>query len=179
MLLGNIPTHSVSSSCSLPPSSFLALPTPLRSPRSTCALPRSRVVQVGKADSESRIRNNMHSTLTKKFVQSVKEYQEMQTKYKNKYRCRPPPPSLPSLRLPPSLRLLLMRRRRRERVGRQLKVVKPDASPEEIDKLMESGQTNVFSQQLLAERSTQVTAPTQAAGRGGEEGRARSLRLRE
>ena len=42
--------------------------------------------KVGKSDSESRIRNNMHSTLTKKFVQQVKDYQEMQTKYKNKYR---------------------------------------------------------------------------------------------
>mmetsp|Transcript_21125 Transcript_21125/g.50171 ORF Transcript_21125/g.50171 Transcript_21125/m.50171 type:complete len:366 (+) Transcript_21125:162-1259(+) len=85
--------------------------------------------KVGHQDSETRIRNNMHSTLTKKFVQHVKEYQEMQTKYKNKYR---------------------------ERVGRQLKVVKPDATQDEIDELMDSGQQNVFSQQLLAERSTQA-----------------------
>jgi len=86
--------------------------------------------QVGKADSESRIRTNMHTTLTKKFVSHVKEYQEMQTKYKNKYR---------------------------ERVGRQLKVVKPDATQAEIDQLMEDGgDQSIFSQQLLAEKSTQA-----------------------
>jgi hypothetical protein len=48
-----------------------------------------------------RIRQNLHNTLSRKFVAQVQEYQEMQTKYKNKYR---------------------------DRVGRQLKVVKPDAS---------------------------------------------------
>ncbi len=38
-------------------------------------------------DSELRIRQNLHSALTRKFVGLVQEYQEMQTKYKNKYRC--------------------------------------------------------------------------------------------
>lgn len=60
--------------------------------------PECLVVQ---ADSEMRIRQNLHSTLSRKFVSQVQEYQEMQQKYKNKYR---------------------------DRVGRQLKVVKPDAT---------------------------------------------------
>ena len=39
-----------------------------------------------KGASESRIRSNMHGTLTRKFVDLMAEYQELQTKYKNKYR---------------------------------------------------------------------------------------------
>ena len=35
-----------------------------------------------------RIRSNMHGTLTKKFLDLMSEYQEVQTKYKNKYRER-------------------------------------------------------------------------------------------
>eukprot|EP00287_Rhodomonas_sp_CCMP768_P004246 CAMPEP_0196737452 /NCGR_PEP_ID=MMETSP1091-20130531/15183_1 /TAXON_ID=302021 /ORGANISM="Rhodomonas sp., Strain CCMP768" /LENGTH=294 /DNA_ID=CAMNT_0042081307 /DNA_START=53 /DNA_END=937 /DNA_ORIENTATION=+ len=85
--------------------------------------------KVGKQDSESRIRNNMYSTLSKKFLQLVKEYQEMQSKYKNKYR---------------------------DRIGRQVKVVKPDATDEEVDEMMESGQTAVFAQSLLTQRSSQA-----------------------
>ena len=38
--------------------------------------------------SEARIRTNMHGTLTRKFVDLMAEYQEIQTKYKNKYRER-------------------------------------------------------------------------------------------
>lgn len=48
----------------------------------------------------------MHGTLTRKFVDLMAEYQELQTKYKNKYR---------------------------ERGERQYRVVNPNASREEID----------------------------------------------
>ena len=56
--------------------------------------------------SEARIRSNMHGTLTRKFVDIMAEYQEIQTKYKNKYR---------------------------ERGERQYRVVNPTATREEID----------------------------------------------
>lgn len=56
--------------------------------------------------SEARIRSNMHGTLTRKFVDLMAEYQEIQTKYKNKYR---------------------------ERGERQYRVVNPTATREEID----------------------------------------------
>eukprot|EP00966_Prymnesium_polylepis_P246922 5710064-Prymnesium_polylepis.1 len=56
--------------------------------------------------SEARIRSNMHGTLTRKFVDLMAEYQEIQTKYKNKYR---------------------------ERGERQYRVVNPNATREEID----------------------------------------------
>jgi len=74
--------------------------------------------------SEARIRSNMHGTLTRKFVDLMAEYQELQTKYKNKYR---------------------------ERVERQYKIVKPHASKDEIDAAFDSGdsQDNVFTQQIL------------------------------
>mmetsp|Transcript_33352 Transcript_33352/g.69838 ORF Transcript_33352/g.69838 Transcript_33352/m.69838 type:complete len:308 (-) Transcript_33352:166-1089(-) len=83
-----------------------------------------------KGDSEARVRENLHQTLSKKFVALSQEYQEIQTRYKEKYR---------------------------ERVGRQLKVVKPDATKAEIDALMESGgDKDIFTQTLLQQRSDQA-----------------------
>jgi len=74
-----------------------------------------------------RIRTNMHGTLTKKFLDLMSEYQETQTKYKNKYR---------------------------ERVARQFRIVNPQASEEEIDKAIESGDTQVFARQILDKKHT-------------------------
>ena len=74
--------------------------------------------------SEARIRSNMHGTLTRKFVDLMAEYQELQTKYKNKYR---------------------------EKVERQYRIVKPHATKEEIDQAFDSGnqQPELFTQQIL------------------------------
>ena len=71
-----------------------------------------------------RIRQNMHGTLTRKFVDLMAEYQELQTKYKNKYR---------------------------EKVERQYRIVKPHATKEEIDQAFDSGnqQPELFTQQIL------------------------------
>ena len=63
--------------------------------------------------SEARIRSNMHGTLTRKFVDLMAEYQEIQTKYKNKYR---------------------------DRVERQYRIVKPTATKEEIQDAVDSGE---------------------------------------
>lgn len=41
-----------------------------------------------KGTAEFRIRASMHGTLTKKFLDVMAEYQEIQTKYKNKFRER-------------------------------------------------------------------------------------------
>lgn len=41
-----------------------------------------------KGTAEFRIRTSMHGTLTKKFLDVMAEYQEIQTKYKNKFRER-------------------------------------------------------------------------------------------
>lgn len=73
--------------------------------------------------SEARIRSNMHGTMTRKFVDLMAEYQEIQTKYKHKYR---------------------------DRVERQLRIVKPQATPEEIEQAVEGGEASeIFQQQFL------------------------------
>mmetsp|Transcript_31629 Transcript_31629/g.69167 ORF Transcript_31629/g.69167 Transcript_31629/m.69167 type:complete len:294 (+) Transcript_31629:32-913(+) len=71
--------------------------------------------------SEARIRTNMHGTLTRKFVDLMAEYQDIQTKYKGKYR---------------------------ERVERQYKIVKPSVTKEEIDAALD-GDEEIFTQQIL------------------------------
>jgi len=72
---------------------------------------------------EVRIRTNMQSTLTQKFLEVAQEYQEVQTTYKNKYK---------------------------EKVERQYKIAKPDATPEEIDEALESGDSSkIFANQIL------------------------------
>jgi len=72
---------------------------------------------------QGRIRINMHGSLTKKFLDLMAEYQEVQTKYKNKYR---------------------------ERVERQYKIVKPNATQDEIDEVLESGNSGqIFAQKIL------------------------------
>jgi len=72
---------------------------------------------------QDRIRRNMHGGLTKKFIELMNEYQDVQTKYKNKYK---------------------------ERVERQYKIVKPDATPEEIEEVLQSGNSSqIFAQEIL------------------------------
>jgi len=77
--------------------------------------------------SEARIRANMHGTMTRKFVDLMAEYQEIQTKYKHKYR---------------------------DRVERQLRIVKPKATPDEIEQAVEGvsqvgAASEIFQQQFL------------------------------
>eukprot|EP00296_Roombia_truncata_P000617 JP436298.1.p1 GENE.JP436298.1~~JP436298.1.p1 ORF type:complete len:291 (+),score=67.66 JP436298.1:109-873(+) len=73
--------------------------------------------------SEARIRTNMHGTLTRKFVDMMSEYQEVQTKYKAKYK---------------------------ERVERQYKIVNPNASASEIEKVMDGNPDRVFADVILS-----------------------------
>jgi len=76
-----------------------------------------------KGSSEARIRTNMHGTLTRKFVDLMADYQELQTKYKNKYR---------------------------ERAERQYKIVKPEATIEELEAAVEDPKANeIFTQQFF------------------------------
>jgi len=72
---------------------------------------------------ENRIRANMQGTLTQKFLELAAEYQEVQTNYKNKYQ---------------------------EMIERRYKIAKPDATPEEIEEAIESGDSSkVFANQIL------------------------------
>jgi len=78
-----------------------------------------------KGSAQQRIRTNMHGTLTRKFLDLMAEYQEVQTKFRNKFK---------------------------ERVERQYRIVKPDATQEEIEEALESGNTQVFESELLGKR---------------------------
>ena len=68
--------------------------------------------QGAKQTPEVRIRENLANTLTRKFVDVMKEYQNAQTKYRNDIK---------------------------KKVKRQIQIVKPDATTEEIDAVCKSG----------------------------------------
>lgn len=78
-----------------------------------------------KGTAQFRIRTNMHGSLTKNFVELMSKYQEVQTKYKNKFK---------------------------ERITRQVKIVNPEATQDEIDEALESGNTQVFAGQILDQK---------------------------
>mmetsp|Transcript_1816 Transcript_1816/g.2516 ORF Transcript_1816/g.2516 Transcript_1816/m.2516 type:complete len:305 (-) Transcript_1816:378-1292(-) len=75
--------------------------------------------------SDLRIRENLVTTLTRKFIDEMKLYQNAQQKYKTDIR---------------------------KKATRQVQIVKPDASPEEIDAVMrsEGGRDALFKQNILA-----------------------------
>ncbi len=79
--------------------------------------------KTGNIAGEVRIRENLVSTLTRKFVDVMKEYQTVQTKYKTEIK---------------------------KRVKRQVQIVKADATSEEIDAIMKSGGADqVFKEAIL------------------------------
>jgi t-SNARE complex subunit (syntaxin) len=81
-------------------------------------------------DSKKRIKSNMHSTLTKKFLELMTEYQTLQSQYKEKFQ---------------------------ERVKRQAEIVNPNISEEEISKIINSGSSDaLFSDQVVADRHTEA-----------------------
>ena len=65
-----------------------------------------------KTQADIRLRENMFNTLTRKFVDVMKEYQNAQTKYKTDIK---------------------------KKVKRQVQIVKPDATTEEIDAVFKAG----------------------------------------
>jgi len=82
-----------------------------------------------KGSAQYRIKTNMHGTLTRKFLELMAEYQEVQTKFKNKFR---------------------------ERVERQYRIVKPEATQDEIEEALDSGNTQVFAKEILNQRHSQA-----------------------
>jgi len=74
-------------------------------------------------NAQRRVRTNMHTILSKKFIALVQEYQTIQNSYKEK--CR-------------------------ERVQRQAQIVRPGVSREEVDEMIVSG-GDVFADKLLSD----------------------------
>jgi len=75
--------------------------------------------------SDVRVRENMNTTLTKKFIDEMKSYQQSQQKYKTDIK---------------------------NKVKRQVQVIKPDATDEEINEVMKSegGKDALYKQSILA-----------------------------
>lgn len=75
--------------------------------------------------SNVRVRENMNTTLTKKFIDEMKAYQQAQQKYKTDIKSK---------------------------VTRQVQVVKPDATEEEIDEVLKSdgGRDALYKKTILA-----------------------------
>eukprot|EP00980_Cylindrotheca_fusiformis_P022933 scaffold9948_cov129-Cylindrotheca_fusiformis.AAC.1 len=76
-------------------------------------------------DSDIRIRKNMNTTLTKKFIDEMKTYQQAQQQYKTDIK---------------------------KKVKRQVQVVKPDATDEDVERVMKSegGKDALYQEQILA-----------------------------
>eukprot|EP01135_Chromosphaera_perkinsii_P004430 Nk52_evm8s281 gene=Nk52_evmTU8s281 len=81
--------------------------------------------KTAEGSASARIRKSQHATLSRKFIAVMNEYNEVQTTYKQKYQ---------------------------DRVKRQYKIVKPEATQEEIDKITsaETNVNNIFAEQILS-----------------------------
>lgn len=74
------------------------------------------------SNTEIRIQKNIYGILSSRFVELVTDYTELQTKQKQRVQ---------------------------EKFTRQCKIIKPDATDEEIQKVVESGDSEIFSQAML------------------------------
>ncbi|KAI9216857.1 t-SNARE [Blastocladiella britannica] len=73
--------------------------------------------------SDARIRASQHAVLVKKFTDTMTEYNEVQNKFKGKYK---------------------------QRLQKQFLIVKPDASPDEVEKVVNGeGGAAIFAQQIM------------------------------
>jgi len=72
-----------------------------------------------------KIRSNMHGSLVRKFLDLMQEYQAMLTKYDKKFR---------------------------DKAYKEVQLVAPEASPEEIDEVLESGGEAIFQKHIMEDR---------------------------
>lgn len=82
---------------------------------------------------ELPMRKTQHAALKKRFLETIQRYQDIERTFEKKYR---------------------------QRVERQIRIVKPDASPEEIDQVLDSDEPpQIFAQSLMQQqRSGQARA---------------------
>jgi len=94
------------------------------------------------ATDHTRWRKNVHSHLTKRFMDLLLQYRGTQSEYREKIQ---------------------------ERIRQRLQIVNPDATPEEVQRVVDGGKLNVFAQQLYTENSAQAKdALTYVEGRHRE-----------
>ncbi|KAI9098746.1 t-SNARE [Phlyctochytrium arcticum] len=73
-------------------------------------------------ESDARIRASQHGAITKKFLDVMNDYKSIQQKYQEKYK---------------------------QRLQRQFLIVKPQATADEVEKMMDGQQGPVFAQQIM------------------------------
>jgi t-SNARE complex subunit (syntaxin) len=86
---------------------------------------KSQTAQMKETDptnTDIRVRDNLLSTMTRKFVEVMKEYQQVQTNYRTQIV---------------------------KKTKRQVEIVKPDATPEEVDAIVMSGGADQLIQQQI------------------------------
>lgn len=104
----------------------------------------------GSEQNELRIRENLVNTLTRKYVETVKEYQKRQQDYKDNVKAK---------------------------VSRQVHIVKPEASEEDIETLMQDGTVgDVFKNAIM---NNVAAAPIQEAAQMAQEKYRDVIRLEE
>merc|ERR1712093_537533 len=84
-----------------------------------------KFLKENEGSSEARIRTNMQSTLSRKFMELMTEYQDIQQRHRDQYK---------------------------ERVQRQFKIVKPDATEDEIEQKLSGNSQNIFADMLLTKQ---------------------------
>lgn len=88
-----------------------------------------RIAAVQRGTAEHRIRATMQMTLSRRFLDLMNQYQEVQTNYRDKYR---------------------------QKIERQIKIVNPEATEEQINEAIETGHTQVFTSALLEQNRPQA-----------------------
>jgi len=90
----------------------------------------------------TRWRTNVHSHLTKRFMDTMIQYRGIQADHREKIQ---------------------------ERIRQRLRIVKPDATPEQVQQVINEGKLNVFADQLYVESNAQAKeALTYVEGRHRE-----------
>jgi len=88
-------------------------------------------IQNNSATDHSRWRMNVHANLTRKFMDLITQYRGLQADHKERVQ---------------------------ERIKQRLRIVKPDATGEEIQNVVDGGKLNVFAEQINKENREQALA---------------------
>jgi len=91
---------------------------------------KSQISKMESSDTDKRMKETLHGTLSRKFFELMKEFQEMQGRHRGKWR---------------------------EKVQRQIRIAAPEANDQEIDDIIESGDPNkIFANKILNSQDATV-----------------------
>ncbi|KAJ3330166.1 Syntaxin-1A [Blyttiomyces sp. JEL0837] len=98
------------------------LSTDIRNKMKAMEAENKKIAKQSARSGDARIRISQHGALAKKFLDVMLEYKDIQKKYQDKYK---------------------------QRMQRQYLIVKPTASPEEVEQMISGEQGSVFSQAIV------------------------------